>query len=289
MQSITNHLEARKDAYRPDRPDTSSRGMSRALAVGLLLAITWCVSAAAQTQPSLMTVTIPPGSNNAPLSSTGTFTCSQQGNSGPLSCNNGLDSIGSTDDIFLSTIRFGPNNNRVTFNGNNGEIIPGLASIFLAGGGGTNVNAEWGDNDDNDDGNNNPFVKAGYAGASQESTDIDVINATLLQVFRTLNIMEGVDGEDENFRLELIFERGVRDNNGSALDAIPEVIIFERGLNSDVAVQLLLADGGVTNELTIDRDDFRDAGFNADTVEIGGSQPMGVVGVDLNAFSGAGF
>src|SRR6056297_127481 len=287
MQTNSNPVEARADARRPHSFARSNQAVHRTLATCVLIAFAWALNAGAQTSPDRMTVTIPAGTNNS--AGSGTFTCDQPGNQDRLECDGALDGATSTDDILLSTIRFGPNNNRVTFNGSSGEIIPGLASVFLAGGGGTNVNAEWGDNDDNDDGNNNPFVKAGYAGASQESTDIDVINATLLQVFRTLNIMEGVDGEDENFRLELIFERGVRDNNGGALDAIPEVIIFERGLNSDVAVQLLLADGGVTNELTIDRDDFRDAGVNADTVEIGGSQPMGVVGVDLNAFSGAGF
>ena len=128
----------------------------------------------------------------------------------------------------------------------------------------------------NNDGDDNPFVKAGFPSSPQESTDIDVINATLLQVFRTFNIMEGVDGEDENFRIDLIFERGVEDNDVDndpvAGDGLPELIIFERGLNSDVSLQLLLADGGISNELVVNRADFRDAGFNADTIEITSGQ-----------------
>jgi len=284
MQTNSNQVEARTGACHTHHFGAPNRALHLTLTACLIIAFAWSVTAGAQTQPNRMTVTIPTGTNNS-AGGTGTFTCSLSG--GGLNCSGALDTSDSDDDIFLSTIRFNDGGN-VTFDAASGEIIPGLASVFLEGGGGTNVNAEWGDQDDNNDGDDNPFVKAGYGGVSQESTDIDVINATLLQVFRSFNIMEGVDGEDENFRLELIFERGVRDNN-SANDSIPEIIVFERGLNSDVAVQLLLADGGVTNEITINRGDFRDAGFNADTVEIAGSQPMGVVGVDLNAFSGGGF
>jgi len=291
MQINPNSASARTGDRRSNRASMLHSALHRTMVVSLLALFFGSLPAAAVTLPDQMTVIIPAGTNNAP--GAGGSTCSLSG--AALVCNNNVSTTNSTDDVILSTIRFvvrttGPQADRtVTFNGANGQIIPGLASVFLEGGGGTNVNAEWGDNDNNSDGDHNPFAKAGFPNAPQESQDVDVINATLLQVFRSLNLMEGVDGEDENFRLQIVFENGIRDNNGSAVDPTPEIIIFERGLNSDVAIQLLLEDGGVTDELTIPANAFRDSGINADTVEINGGQPMGVVGIDLNEFTGAGF
>ncbi len=111
----------------------------------------------------------------------------------------------------------------------------------------------------------------------------------MLVAFRSLNLAEGFDGEDADSSINLDFVRSVNDNDGSTLDGVPEIIIFERGLNSDVDVQLVLADGGLSDTLFIPRGDFVDTGFNIDTVEIGSSQELGVVGLDLNEFSGAGF
>jgi len=265
--------------------DTATRPTARrsllhwlAFLVFTLLA---CVHAGATTQPENMSVVIPIGTNNA--AGAGAFSCNLSGT--VLDCTGDLSTSDSTDDILLTGITF----DGVAFDATVGEIIPGLASVFVDGGGGTNVNAEWGDGDDASDQDDDPFVKAGHPSSPQESTDIDVINATLLQVFRTFNVMEGVDGEDENFRIDLIFERGVSDDNPDTLDDVPEIMVFERGLNSDVSLQLLLADGGISNELFVDRSSFRNSGFNADTVEISGGQAMGVVGVDLNEFTGAGF
>src|SRR6056297_1004999 len=282
MQTNSDSAQAGSIACKPKRHGLLDPALQPAIAVFLVIVSMWNLSAEAQTQPTNMSVVIPVGTNNA--AGAGAFSCDSSG--GALSCTGSLSNTSSTDDIYLTGITF----DGVTFDGIAGEIIPGLASVFLEGGGGTNVNAEWGDEDDNNDQDDDPFIKAGYPipPSDQETQDIDTINATLLQVFRTLNIMEGVDGEDQAFRLELIFERGVRDNN-SANDSIPEIIIFERGLNSDVAIQLLLADGGITDEIVIGERDFLDAGFNADTIEIGGDQPMGVAGVDLTLFSGGGF
>ncbi|MEM9302167.1 MAG: exosortase-dependent surface protein XDP2 [Pseudomonadota bacterium] len=232
--------------------------------------------------PDQLVVTSPPNTNNS--AGAGTETCTLGGGA---SCTGTLSTGAVTDDLQLDTIIFGA----VTFDGAAGEIIPGLASVFVEGGGGTNVNAEWGDDDDNDDGDDTPFEKAGYPipPATQETSDIDIIDATLRTVFRTLNLAEGIDGEDQDFRINLEFERGVVDNDGSMPDPVPEIIVFERGLNSDVSLILLLADGGESDELEIDRGDFVSTGFRLNTIEIGGDQILGVVGVDLNEFSGAGF
>jgi hypothetical protein len=240
-------------------------------------------TAAATTQPDNMSVVIPIGTNNP--AGAGAFSCNLAGT--VLNCTGSLSSSVSVDDIELLGITFGG----VTFDGTFGEIIPGLASVFLEGGGGTNVNAEWGGADNNDDGDHNPFEKAGFPipPNNQETTNVDIIDATLRVVFRSLNLVEGIDGEDQNFRIRLDFERGVIDDDPGAIDIVPEIIVFERGLNSDVAVTLLLADGGESNELFVPRAAFRDSGIDINTIEINGGQPLGVVGIDLNEFSGPGF
>jgi len=230
-----------------------------------------------------MSVVIPIGTNNA--AGAGAKSCVASGAS--LACNGGLGTTVVIDDVMLTGITFGA----TTFDGTAGEIIPGLASIFITGGGGTNVNAEWGDADDSADGDDNPFSKSGFPipPNNQESTNVDIIDATLRTVFRDLNLSEGIDGEDQNFRIRLDFERGVNDNDPTGIDNVPELIVFERGLNSDVALTLLLADGGESNELFVSRADFLDTDIALNTLEIGGSQALGVVGVDLNEFSGPGF
>ena len=120
---------------RPNRRRTSSRW------VGLLaFAILACGYAAATTQPTRMSVDIPVNTNNA--ATAGAFTCDLSGTA--LDCTGSLSTTDSTDDIYLTGITF----DGVAFDATAGEIIPGLASVFVDGGGGTNVNAEWGDEDD---------------------------------------------------------------------------------------------------------------------------------------------
>jgi len=250
----------------------------------LLLAVALGTSASAwaQLSPNELIVDVPAGTNNS--AGAGSKTCTIPG-----SCTGGLSTGAATDDVFMTSITFGT----TTFTAASGQIIPGLASVFLDGGGGSNVNAEWGDNDNSNDGNDNPFNKAGWPIPPniQETTNLDIIDDTLLVVFRSFNLNEGIDGEDNNSTINLDFVRAVNDNDGSTLDTVPEIIIFERGLNSDVNVQLVLADGGLSNTLFVPRADFVDTGFNIDTVEItgAGGQALGVVGLDLNAFSGTGF
>jgi len=255
----------------------------RVVLVAALLAL--ASMAAATTQPTNMSVVIPIGSNNP--AGAGAYSCNLPGSGSALVCTGTLSSTVSVDDIELTGITFGG----VTFDGTAGEIIPGLASIFIDGGGGTNVNAEWGDADNNADGDHNPFDKAGYpiATNNQETSNVDIIDATLRVVFRTLNLVEGVDGEDQNFRIRLDFERGLRDDNPNAVDNVPEIIVFERGLNSDVALTLLLADGGESNQLFVPRAAFRNIGIVINTLEINNGQALGAVGIDLNEFTGPNF
>lgn len=257
------------------------RGAGKALLLSLLVL---SGAAKAVVQPTAMTVSIPTGTNNP--AGAGSYSCTLSGSA--LVCSGGLSTTVSVDDIELTSLTFGG----VTFNGTAGEIIPGMASVFLEGGGGTNVNAEWGDQDNASDGDHNPFQKAGYPipPNNQETTDIDIIDATLRVVFRSLNLVEGIDGEDQGFRIRMDLERGIVDDNPAApVDSVPEIVVFERGLNSGVAVRLLLADGGQSDELIVPASQFRDSGIDITTLEIGAGQPLGVVGIDLNEFSGSGF
>jgi hypothetical protein len=262
--------------FLPARPEIV---ISRALVGSALLLGLLTGNALAQTTPSQLTVSIPAGTQNS--AGAGTKTCTIGGSS---SCDGGLSTGAATDDLFLETITFAG----TTFSAAATEIIPGIASVFLEGGGGSNVNAEWGDNDTNSDGNPDPFIKSGWPAEPQESTDIDIINDTLVTVFRERNLLEGIDGEDNDSRLRLIFERAVNDNDPNNLDSVPEIIVFERGLNSDVGLGLILDDGTRSDELTLLSTDFADTGFDINTIEITPNQTLGVVGVDLNEFTFSG-
>jgi hypothetical protein len=262
------------------RQHKSSHGLvwtTRLLLLGFSLAAP--LQAAALTAPDSFDISVPAGSNNA---STGNFTCS---GGPPLSCAGFTNPV--IDDVILESVTFGS----TTFSASSDEIIFGIASVLSAGDGGGDVNAEWGDGDDNADGNDQPFAKAGYdvLVIGQESTDPNVVDETIERVFSNRSLAEGVDGESENYVIALQFEKSVRDNDGTAIDSRPEILVFERGLNSDVTITLLLDDGGTSDPLILDELDFVDSGLELDTVEIGSGQALGVIGVDLNEFSGAGF
>lgn len=234
----------------------------------------------AQTAPDSFDVTIPTGSQN---SATGTFTCS---GGPPLICDAGFPGT-IVDDVLLDSITFGA----TTYSAGTGQIIAGMAAVLTAGDGGGDVNAEWGDDDDNADGNDQPFAKAGYdietIPGGQESTNPNVIDETILWVFRNLSLAEGVDGESQDFQIELSFDSSVADDDG-ALDSRPEILVFERGLNSDVSITLLLLGGTTSDPLILTSADFVDSGIDLDTVEISSPQILGVIGVDLTEFESVG-
>ncbi len=84
------------------------------------------------------------------------------------------------------------------------------------------------------------------------------------------NLNSILDSEDDaNASLNLFFSKPTN-----------HLFFFERGRNSDLKVQLIDAMGGLLgNSITIDRTQWKDAGYAIDTTEIGGPQGVGSYGL----------
>ena len=150
-----------------------------------------------------------------------------------------------------------------------------------------NINAEWGDNDDAGDGDDNPFAKAGFAGANQETEDPAIQNATLLNAFNSNSLSEMSDGERGDFSFQVEFSKAVFDND-TADDDTPEVVLFERGGNDRFTLELMV-DGtfenpGFSSPLTVDSSEWWNTGIAVNTLEIDDAQDVFAGGFDLNDF-----
>jgi hypothetical protein len=198
-----------------------------------------------------------------------------------------------TDDVFVDTLSFGGGNATFEANGTNGNSFRAVQRLEVLSGRG-NINAEWGDNDDNSDGNDNPFEKAGFGSANQETTDPTIQDATLLNAFNSRSLSEMADGEDTNgvdYTIQFIFDQGITDNS-NVTDNSPEIIFFERGVNSDIRVELIT--GGTFENPTLSssleilgsgsNNDFVGTGVSVNTIEISNDQEIAVAGIDLNDF-----
>ncbi len=190
------------------------------------------------------------------------------------------------DDVYLASMTFGS----TTFASGSGQFrAVGNVNVVS---GAANVNAEYGDADTGSDGNPNPFLLAGVSDANPESTDPAIQRPSIRAAFNSLSIVQGIDGEGTPYTLDLIFQRGINDDNSSAVDNIPELIFLERGANSIYNVQVIT--GGTflnpifaPNTITINSGNAAQAratGYYIDTVEIPGGQQLAATGLDLNSF-----
>ncbi len=239
------------------------------------------------TSNDIIEVTAPSGTNNA--DGAGTISGGSGNSNDPLL----------TDDAFLEkltfenkTINFGSGNNfravqRVTvLQGREGNLNNGDATDDA------NVNAEFGADDTNSDGDDTPFHKAGLVAtgnsvpeSTRESTNPDDQDAALLQAFNNTNLVEIADGEGfQSYKLQLIFDQGIKDQPNA-----PEIVLFERGINDDdITVELIT--GGQFDNPTIfsgsstkRSDSYDDTGLNLSTDEIAPKdQDLGVIGLDLD-------
>jgi len=239
---------------------------------GTLGAVAFAASVDAVTLfPNGVTTTVPAGSNNT---------------------GNG-SSVGQafTDDVLLDTITFGG----TTFNSaSNLRFVRRVGVVS----GRNNINAEFGDDDDASDGDTNPFVKAGVAAETddltgnnnpiRESTDPAIQDPAIREAFNSLSLNEGIDGEGGLFSFDLIFTDGLTDSN-SAVDAVPELVFFERGDNSDFRLQAIV--GGTFDApvfapktVEVDSDPLANTGIFINTTEINNGQELAAYGLDLNDF-----
>jgi len=189
------------------------------------------------------------------------------------------------DDVLLASMTF----DGTTFTAGSGQFVAGV-SVYVNSGR-SDVNAEWGDNDTDSDGNPNPFVRVGLNPADQESTDPAIQDKGLASAFFTNSLVEGTDGESGSYAFSLIFEQGITDNDAGS-DSLPEVVLFERGNNDDSTIRAIV--GGTYDApvfapiaLTINSGELFNTGLVIDTTEITSSQELAAGGFDLSDFFGA--
>lgn len=224
-------------------------------------------------KPTSVTVSIPTGSKNG--------------------TRDGSLSKPYVDDILLNTLVF-PS---ATFKSTNKEFKALRWAEVVSGR--NNVNAEFGDLDNNSDKNPNPFVTAGVVkegfnlttepNPTRESINPTIQDPAIQAAFDSPSLSQGIDGELSNpFVLDLIFDNGILDNN-SAVDQVPELVFFERGANSDFQVQAITGwtFGNPTfapKSVTALRGQMFKSPVYIDTIEITQAQQLGVIGFDLNDF-----
>jgi hypothetical protein len=196
-----------------------------------------------------------------------------------------------TDDVLLDSITFGS----ITLSSSGGQI-EAIQSAFVVSGR-TDTNAEWGDNDDNADGNDNPFARVGInvflpgGGVDtsvQESTDPLIQDIALASAFSSLSLSEITDGEGNTSVTNFIFNKGIMDNDNTS-DLIPEIVLFERGNNDTTTVRAII--GGTFNApilagtgVSINSGDMWNTGVRINTTEISNDQELASIGIDLNGF-----
>ncbi len=111
--------------------------------------------------------------------------------------------------------------------------------------------------------------------------------ATLSEVFGPFgsgykNMSYLIDGEDtEGWTLDLMLA-GLT-VSGDADTSTVELALLERGLNSDIRVRGIRADLSLTDPYLATRGNFASAGWTIDSLEIGGAQTVGGIGLSLDA------
>lgn len=197
-----------------------------------------------------------------------------------------------TDDVYLDGLTFtAPGGGTVFYDATLGSFS--AARTFTITQGRTKFNAEWGDNDTGADGDPDPFTKAGFPGAAQETTDPVIQDAALLNAFNSRSLSEITDGESAGTgQFVVSFENSLAfDDVGD--DGLPDIVFFERGGNDVFEVEIMiggtLASPVFSAPLSINSAEFAATGLSIDTLEIANAQPLTVAGFDLAAFGlGAG-
>ncbi len=185
------------------------------------------------------------------------------------------------DDVYLGGIVFG---------GTQYTFLENMVAIaeFEVLSGRANINAEWGDWDDAQDGDASPFAKAGFDPSLQETLNPLIQDLTLKQVFNSNSLTEMSDGEGGGiFSFKAAFSQSLVDNM-FGLDAQPELVLFERGRNDRFDMRLITGgsfeDPNVSDWLAVDSRQFAPSGIHVDTVEIASPQEIGVGGFDIDQF-----
>jgi hypothetical protein len=149
----------------------------------------------------------------------------------------------------------------------------------------------WTDNIPGDFGGGNDYAlnpdrgdkATAYAGESNGQK-----SGTLKEVFGQSNLGYLLDGEaNVTWDLDLMYGNGSYievDGNSNS----PELLMLERGRNSSMNVQAILANGALSNVFLLDfhsgAGQSGAADYKLDTMEIAGQQQVGGIGLGLDAF-----
>ena len=191
-----------------------------------------------------------------------------------------------TDDVLLNSLTIGNANFAAS------DSFRAVRKLKVIKGRGA-INAEWGDNDDDSDGDDNPFAKSGNPNANQETIDPTVQDPALRNALNSLSLSEMTDGEaggdsKDGFSFKFTFQNSLKDNSPDD-DNTPEILLFERDGNDEFEVELIT--GGtfdapeLSDPVAVNSADFADTGIDVNTVEIGNPQSVTVGGLDLNSFT----
>ncbi len=229
---------------------------STGLLVILAAALMATQSQAASVLPTHITTSVPAGSNNP---ASGAF----------------------TDDVFLESLTFAG----ATFtSGASFSAVKDFVVLSRR----ININAEWGDADNDSDGDDNPFRKAGLDPADKESTDPAIQEPALLNAFNSLSLSEMSDGESGSFAFKVLFQNGLTDNDPLLLDSVPDLVFFERGRNDTFDIEVIIGgtfdDPVYSTPFTVSSSAFWPSAIYVNTTEINSDQEISVAGIDLNDF-----
>lgn len=124
--------------------------------------------------------------------------------------------------------------------------------------------------------NATPYVLEGSA----QGTIAEVFGPFGSGGFKNMSYL--IDGEDaEGWTLDLYLAGAMISADADA--GTIELALLERGLNSDLRVRGIRSDLSLTEPYLATRGDFASAGWSIDTLEIGGSQAVGGIGLSLDA------
>lgn len=137
-------------------------------------------------------------------------------------------------------------------------------------------------------GQNNHWGNPDRADAATAFTGEGSSTGTLAEVFGPFstgykNLSYIIDGEDNRaWHMDLLFAPG-NTLSADSDDTTVELAVLERGRNSDFNVYGIMTGNVLTGPIFVPRANVTSAGWNLDTLEIGGNQQVGGVGISLDS------
>ena len=311
MDTLKKLLNATKEATLPDVLGTF-RKLSKVLlltSVGILTASPGWAVVLAPTSITVRVLGTAGGTDESTNTQEDGSIVTYTGNGGTSGTGSALTSSQTAttafvDDIILNSITFGSGATATTINAATG-LRPGLSNSRGSGAvvtaGRNLISATYGDSDTDTDGNPNPFVTSGNPTIAYTATPNQTpsVQDTAIQAaYSSLSLSQGISSPGQgggaglnDYTFKLLFENGIVDNS-SAVDNIPELIIFERGTvgstQSDYTVRAItggtFANPTFSNGVQVLRGAQTPSGIFINTADSTAAEQINFAGIDLNDF-----